>query len=249
MVRNRRMFPPLTFSIRDWNCLGRFSVGSLVWVLLCLAFLHLFCRRPYKKDAGSALGVVLTYSLAFVFLGALLIKVNAQPSGGLERSIFEIVLIFLLLMGPGLIIVNITWSYLKKIFDRCNKRTSTPKQVTERSKKVQVRRSRIRQVSLVRSSNSRANSRRPGICVNSNTKTAHDNIRVTDSEGTHTWATSPMAISENGHELNEARKERATIIIVGDGIELQEIKKDLLEVTRVEDGFKSKGIKEELSAF
>jgi hypothetical protein len=93
------------------------ALAPVIGFLLCVAFLHLFSERPFKGNEDSTLGIVLTYSLAFIFLGALLIKVDAQPDGDLERSIFEIVLIFLLLMGPGIIAIESLWSFFSRNVD------------------------------------------------------------------------------------------------------------------------------------
>ena len=101
------------------------ALAPVIGFLLCLAFLHLFSKRPYKKYYDSTLGIVLSYSLAFMFLSALLIKVNAQPYGTLERRIFGAVLIILLLMGPGIIIFTVVRSFLIKRV-KCFKKQAVP---------------------------------------------------------------------------------------------------------------------------
>lgn len=146
------------------------ALAPVLGFLLCLVFLHLFCKRPFKGDVDCTLGIVLTYSLAFIFLGALLIKVDAQPNGELEHRIFEVVLIFLLLMGPGLIIYTFLRSFCVKRRKRCKKQTMASGQPRGPTKYIEMVQPR-RQVSLVRSqNNSRANTRLPRTGLEINTK-------------------------------------------------------------------------------
>jgi len=133
------------------------ALAPVIGFLLCLVFLHTFAKRPFKEDDDSTLGIVLTYSLAFIFLGALLIKVNAHPNGDLERTIFDAVLTFLLLVGPGLIMVDALWSFLSKSIDRCKAQQPT----TAYSKKLWMHRHRRRE-SLVKSLTSNKNTQMRG---------------------------------------------------------------------------------------
>ena len=100
------------------------ALAPVIGFLICLAFLHLFCKRPFKEEEDSSLGIVLTYSLAFIFLSALMIKVDALPQGDLERRLFGFVLVFLLIMGPGIIIINLFSSVLSNFTERnCRQKT------------------------------------------------------------------------------------------------------------------------------
>jgi hypothetical protein len=94
------------------------ALAPVIGFLICLAFLHLFCKRPFKEEDDSSLGIVLTYALSFIFFSALLIKVDAQPQGDLERRLFGFVLLFLLIMGPGIIIINLFSSVLSNLTKR-----------------------------------------------------------------------------------------------------------------------------------
>jgi len=143
------------------------ALAPVLGFLLCLAFLHLFSKRPFKDNEDSTLGIVLTYSLAFIFLGALLIKVDAHPKGDLEHSIFEITLVFLLTMGPGIIIIDPFWSFLSRRFAYYNKQAELP---FANRKSVHVRRPRHQfplvkprdsasETQLLRSTNADNNSR------------------------------------------------------------------------------------------
>ena len=98
------------------------ALAPVIGFLLCLVFLHVFSKRPFKQDDDSSLGIVLTYSLAFIFLSALLIKVNAQPQGDLEDQLFGILLVLLLIVGPGIIILDIVWSFLSSRIQKLNER-------------------------------------------------------------------------------------------------------------------------------
>jgi len=60
---------------------GDSNLTQVRGVLLCLDFFHVFSKRPFKLDDDGALSIFLTYPLACIFLGALLIKVDAQPEG------------------------------------------------------------------------------------------------------------------------------------------------------------------------
>jgi hypothetical protein len=211
---------------------GDSALAPVIGFLLCLAFIHLFSKRPYKKDEDSTLGIVLTYSLAHIFLGALLIKVNAQPNGKLERSVFENVLIFLLLMGPGLIVMNTLRSILTKCVNRCKKRC-TSERITDDIKKNEVRRPRRKQVSLVRP---RTKSRLPDSGV----------IECARND----WVTNPIAAEIEGEPASrELQEQRPTLSVAEDGIELKEIKEELSKDTAIKRGFELIGIKEELTAF
>jgi Ca2+-binding EF-hand superfamily protein len=94
------------------------ALAPVIGILLCLGFLHIFCQRPFKEEEDSSLGILLTYSLTFIFMSALLIKVDQQPDGPLERRLFGFVLVFLLMMGPGVIIMNLLTSVLSNFFER-----------------------------------------------------------------------------------------------------------------------------------
>ena len=97
------------------------ALAPVVGILLCLGFLHVFCRRPFKEEEDSSLGILLTYSLTFIFISALWIKVDQQPEGNIERRLFGFVLVFLLMMGPGVILLNLFTSMLSNFVERRKK--------------------------------------------------------------------------------------------------------------------------------
>ena len=147
------------------------ALAPVLGFLLCLLFLHLFSKRPFKKRDNSTLGIVLTYSLAFIFLGALLIKVNAQPNGELERRIFEIVLVFLLLVGPGLILFNILWSFCMKRVKCRKKQAVISRRPKDNPKRVKLFRPRRRASFVMFQDNPIMNSWSPRNGVDSNAET------------------------------------------------------------------------------
>jgi len=98
------------------------ALAPVIGVLLCLVFLHLFSKRPFKDDDDSSLGIILTYSLSFIFLSALLIKVNAQPQGDLEEQLFGVLLVLLLIVGPGIVVMDMFWSFLSSRIQKRNER-------------------------------------------------------------------------------------------------------------------------------
>ena len=184
--------------------------------LLCLVFLHLFCKRPFNKDEDSTLGIVLTYSLAFIFLGALLIKVNARPNGELERRIFEIVQIFLLVMGPGLIIVTFVRPFCMKRLKCCKKQTTNSGQLSVRGKRIEILRPR-RQASLVRSQNvPRVNTRLPRTGVDSNAIVVDNHPHTSNSGIMQRGVSNPMSTVEDGIELKEIKEEVSRVTAVED---------------------------------
>ena len=57
------------------------AAAPTMGLLICFGFLWVFTKlEPFKDDGDSMLGVVLAYSLALLFLAALLLKVNAHTA-------------------------------------------------------------------------------------------------------------------------------------------------------------------------
>ena len=200
------MFSPFASSVRYWYSLRRFGFSPCTWIS-ALPGLPSFVLQTaiYRKDDDSTLGIVLTYSLAFISLGALLIKVNAQPNGEMERRIFEIVLIFLLLMGLGLIIVNFLRSFCMKRLKCCRKRNMMPGQRRALTNRIEMFLP-ARQVSLVRSQDSKAKFRLPRTGLDDITKFVDNGSHDIESEFTQPGATNPMTTVEDEIELKEIKK-------------------------------------------
>jgi len=232
------------------------ALAPVLGFLLCLVFLHLFCKRPFKGDVDCTLGIVLTYSLAFIFLGALLIKVDAQPNGELERRIFEVVLIFLLLMGPGLVIYTFLQSFCMKRLQCCKKQAMIPGQPRGHTRYIEMLQPRI-QASLVRSqNNTRVNTRLPRTGIEINTKAFDFGPRTSNSGVQQLSVSNPMSTIEAGIELNEITEESSPEIMDEGGIELENIEENSeiehhLSVsslmTTTENGIELKEFKEESS--
>jgi len=222
------------------------ALAPVIGVLLCLAFLHLFSKRPFKEEDNSTLGIVLTYALAFIFLGALLIKVNAQPNGELESKVFELVLIFLLLMGPGIIIVNLLQSTLMKRFRCCKKQAVSEEHAAHRSS-IELLWPR-RKSSLVKGLDFRTSTLLPDAFTDGRTVSLHggrhtDTLDVMIAELTLSRRTS----KEDRVELNEINERFSRKTVVEDGVELNAINERLSRRTVVEDGVELNEIAEEFS--
>ena len=71
-------------------------------LILSMAFTQVFNMQPYKDPTDNFLGIMLAYCLAFLFLGALMIKVDAtfNNDSDSDQDLFSYILIVLLLAGP-----------------------------------------------------------------------------------------------------------------------------------------------------
>ena len=181
---------------------GDSALAPLLGFLLCIGYLHLFSKRPFKEGDDNTLGIVLNYSLAFMFLGALLIKVNAQPKSDFERNIFDMIMIFLLFAGPDAIIIDTMWPYASKVFGHFKERTVLRIQ-NARSKSCSP--NSKPQVSLFRNLDGTPKTRTRGTGVDSNTSFVQDNCNSTNVEGTQPWKTNPVASLGEDSELNSIR--------------------------------------------
>ena len=195
---------------------GDSALAPVLGFLLCLLFRRLFSKRPFKKDDNSTLGIVKTYALSFIFLGALLIKVDAQPNGELERRIFEIVLVLLLVIGPGLIVINFLRPFCMKRLKCCKKQTTNSGQLSVRGKRIEILRPR-RQASLVRSQNvPRVNTRLPRTGVDSNAIVVDNHPHTSNSGIMQRGVSNPMSTVEDGIELKEIKEEVSRVTAVED---------------------------------
>jgi len=205
---------------------GDSALAPVLGFLLCLAFLHLFGKRPYNKDDDNTLGIVMTYSLAFIFLGALLIHVDAQPNGELERNLFEAVLIFLLFMGPGLIISNALQSSFVKLRKHFKKEQSA--QNTDRRNMVDKcrRRRRKKPMPFVRSVDPKVKTHLPDTSPDNSARALQDAPFTMNAEGTRPWITNPFTTVEEGLSSRERFEVSPMRPAAEDGVELQGVKKE-----------------------
>ena len=82
------------------------AAAPTIGLLIALAFIHVFdYYRPYKSPRNSSLGVVLAYSTALLFLGALLIKTTAENDDASDQKVFGFLCTATLFAGPVMILV------------------------------------------------------------------------------------------------------------------------------------------------
>ena len=77
--------------------------------------------KPYATKEDNQLAVILAYSLALLFLAALLIKVNASDDSLSEQSVFSSLLIAVLFAGPVSIVVQNVYYLAEDQPDKRNK--------------------------------------------------------------------------------------------------------------------------------
>jgi len=97
------------------------ALAPVLGILLSLVFVHVFSFQPFKENGDNTLSIVLTYSLTFIFLGALLVKVAAVPESGFEQVVFGYTLVFVLSLGPALILFESAYT-IGKSFLRLRKK-------------------------------------------------------------------------------------------------------------------------------
>ena len=88
---------------------GDSAAGPVIGLILSLIFLGVFVRLvPYKENDDSQIGVILSYSLAFIFIAALLIKVDAAANDSeSDQEAFGILLGIVMFSGPLALILKI----------------------------------------------------------------------------------------------------------------------------------------------
>jgi len=87
------------------SVIGMASAGSAasptLGLLISVTFTFIFVdKKPYKKAADSKLAVTLAYSLAALFLGALLVKVDATSDDTNDQALFGYLLVLVFMAGP-----------------------------------------------------------------------------------------------------------------------------------------------------
>jgi len=73
--------------------------------------------KPYKEKEDNTLGVILAYSLALLFLSALMIKANVTTDDGYDPKLFGAILIMILFAGPLAILYFVVVEYIDRILD------------------------------------------------------------------------------------------------------------------------------------
>jgi len=76
------------------------AIAPVLGLIIAMFFIHVFELRPYKDQSDNTLGIILGYCLAFLYLSALMIKMDASGSKS-DQDAFAYILMFLLLSGPA----------------------------------------------------------------------------------------------------------------------------------------------------
>jgi hypothetical protein len=88
--------------------------------LIALAFTEVIASmRPFASDGTNTLMKILSYSLVMIFLGALLIKVDATSDSKSDQAVFGALLSCILLSGPSFLLLR---GFLSKFFDHRSRR-------------------------------------------------------------------------------------------------------------------------------
>ena len=76
------------------------AAAPVLGIICSLAFVQVFNIMPFRDPNDSVLGVILAYCLVLLFLGALMIKVDATSDDEEDQAVFSYLLIATLLAGP-----------------------------------------------------------------------------------------------------------------------------------------------------
>ena len=97
------------------ECVRRLLLGAVVGILaedsaanavaglvLCILFTWVFVKHgPFREEEDNRMGVVLMYSLTFIFLGALMTKTDISGDDGDDQVMFGAFLTGIFFMGPA----------------------------------------------------------------------------------------------------------------------------------------------------
>ena len=90
------------------------AAAPTIGLLICFVFLYIFIDfKPYKSKSNCNLGIILQYSIALLFLSALLIKVNATSDSNNDQVILGYFLMVVLLAGPTMITLQLIGTFYK----------------------------------------------------------------------------------------------------------------------------------------
>jgi hypothetical protein len=98
------------FSQRCGIASSESALSPLLGILISMAFIHVFSFKPFKENRDNTLSVMLTYSLTFIFLGALMIRLDALPDRDFEKKLFEVTLVVVFALSPVLIAADLIFS-------------------------------------------------------------------------------------------------------------------------------------------
>jgi len=92
------------------------SASSLLGLLVSSLFIYVFSKQePFNIPSDNDLSVVLSYSLMFMFLAALLVKVSVVQDDSRDQQIFGVVLIIIFLAGPASLFVQLMKFFVMKV--------------------------------------------------------------------------------------------------------------------------------------
>jgi len=87
------------------------AAAPTLGLIIALVFIFVFVDfKPFVDPENNTLGILLAYAVAFFFLGAILIKVDAAGESKRDQLVFEVILMLVMFTGPSLIL-------LKAIYD------------------------------------------------------------------------------------------------------------------------------------
>ena len=69
--------------------------------------------QPFVDPENNTLGILLAYAVAFFFLGAILIKVDAAGESKRDQLVFEVILMLVMFTGPSLILLKAIYDEVK----------------------------------------------------------------------------------------------------------------------------------------
>jgi len=116
------------------ECVRRLSLASVIGMLpaetasspttgfiICIFFnFVLTTLQPFLRSDDNSLGIVLSYSLSFFFLAAILIKVDATKDDKDEQRTLDVLLVILLFWGPLSIITGVLEGFRNHLRGRLN---------------------------------------------------------------------------------------------------------------------------------
>jgi len=116
------------------------AAAPTLGLLIALAFVYVFDHfMPYKSRENSTLGVVLAYSTALLFLGALLIKTTAENDDASDQRVFGFLCTATLFSGPLMILHLVV---RRKV---CGPKAATEEQLLEAAEKEQEKAAQVLQ--------------------------------------------------------------------------------------------------------
>ena len=71
------------------------AAAPVLGIIISAVFIYVFSLAPYKKKLNNAMGVLLSFSLAGLFLAALMIRVDATSEDENDQEVFGYLLIAL----------------------------------------------------------------------------------------------------------------------------------------------------------